>query len=79
MSCLNDATVVQNNNMIGIFDGRDTVRNKDCRSILHGFVESTEDSIFGFRIYIGECVVKDKDFRFNNNCACECSPLALPA
>ena len=76
---LNDATLIENNDVVGVFDGRDPMRDEDSCPILHDFGKSVENGVFGLGIYVREGIIKDKDFGFNNNGACECAALTLPA
>ena len=61
---LNNATLIENDDVVGVFDGRDPMRDEDSCPILHDFGKSTKNGIFGLCINTRKCIIKDKDFRF---------------
>ena len=73
----NDASVIEDDNVVGVFDGRDPMRNEDSRAVLHNFVESAENGILRLRVHVCEGIVKDKNFGFDDDRTRQCTPLAL--
>ena len=76
-TALDDMTLVEHDNLIGVFDGRQAMRDHDRGAILHQPRQRILDQALGFRIQRAGGFVQHQDRRILQKCAGHRDALAL--
>src|SRR6202008_3436324 len=76
-SALNNLSVIENNNHIGILHGRNAMADDDARSVFHDGAKTFQNFFLRIGIDGGERVVEDQDFRVPYDGAGDACPLFL--
>ena len=74
---LDDAALLQYNDLVGVLDGRETVRDDEHRADVAHLLERVLDEDFGLGIDVRGRFVEDQDLGFGQNGAGEGKQLAL--
>ncbi len=78
-SAFDQAAVIQHQNLIGMHDGREPMRDDQLRAPFASVGEVADDFGFGSAVERGCRFVEDKDARVLQVGACDRQALALPA
>ena len=74
-----DDTVIQDKDLVGVFDGRQAVGDDEGGTADHELVERILHDLFALRIERGSRFVKDEDLRILQDRSCDGDALALTA
>ena len=78
-TALSDVAVAEDDDLVGVLDGGDAVRNQNCGAALHHGAEAGEDALFGLSVHSGKGIVEDEDARVANDGAGDGASLFLSA
>ena len=56
-----DNPLVDHDDLVGVLDGRETVRDDDCGAVLHQPLQRKLDSLFRLVVERGGCLVEQQD------------------
>src|SRR6185437_3651137 len=78
-AALDDAPLLQKNDLVGRLYGRDAMGNENRGALPHHATQRAKNALFGIRIQAGKRIVKDENARVANHRSCERRALLLPA
>src|SRR5215471_1568998 len=76
-TALYNLPLIQNNNLVGVFDRGNAVTDQDGRAVLHDSLELTQDLFFRVGIHARQSIIENQNSGIAQNSTGNCGPLLL--
>ena len=76
-AALDDAPFTQHDDLVSTFDGRDAMRDENCRPLAHHIAEPAEDALFRVGVHARKRIIQNENFWLAQNRARKRSSLFL--